>query len=529
MFAINNDNLTVTFNRWDMSHYDVFIKSKSLPEFSVDYDWESDSYKINTHARFAHIFNLDENHVAHDWLPFNQGLFDYQRYIVETAIKNKRFAVWADTGLGKTIIYLEWARQVMHLSSGKVLLIVPLNILQQTIEEAVKFYGAEYQIKRLNSKTELLSWCRNDGGIAIVNPEKFIPDQSNTEYSDMRYCNGVVLDEASLLKNHGGKIATCLIDSCRGIEYKISCTATPAPNDTIEYAAHGAFLEKVRNEGELLWTFFSRSKDGGRKVKEHAKDAFYRFMSGWSIYLRNPVRYGFDDNLKDLPAPTIKEYRLSITDEQRKIMLTVPDNDGQISMFSNRSKLGIVDRTKFGQIARGFIYVGADRKVVRVNSVKPGYVADLVRNDAADGLQVMVWTVFDEESQILSEMLGDISHDVLTGKLSQEKRIAIIEAFRTGKSKVLISKPSLLGFGLNFQNCGSMVFSGIDDSFERFYQSVRRAYRYGQTKSVRVHIPYIPELEGTVWNNIQDKQWKFERDTEIMERNYLNAINGGER
>jgi len=461
-------------------------------------------------------------------------LFDYQRFIVQTALTAKRYAVWADTGLGKTAMGLEFARQVIHRTGGRFLLVAPLNIIQQTIDEATRFYGNEFKIKLLNTRQALKRWAA--GGktrLAITNPAKFIPKNNEPEIiSEIQHLVGIWLDESSILKTGGGTIKWALIKSCRGLEYKLSTTATPAPNDTMEYASQGSFLEKLRSEGEILWTFFIRDKQGNWKVKEHARDAFYRFMSGWSVYLKSPKNYGFADNLKDLPKPIITEYHIIPTDPQREIARSMPDPTGQLPLFGKGDtlKLSITERSKYSQLAKGFMYSGRNRKPVRYPSEKPGFVVDKIMEDINDGLQVLVWTVFDEESEIISEILDvhswGMTYDVLSGKVPKAKRQPIIEKFRSGKTDVLISKASLLGFGLNFQNCGSMIFSGFNDSFEQFYQAVRRAYRYGQTRAVKIHIPYIPELEGIVWDNVMRKQDQFIYDTSVQERNYLKAIKG---
>lgn len=527
--SIENGTITATFHApFDMASYDTFIQSKKLPECNLAYRWETDTYELTAPARFAGVFGLKDPGLDHGWLTLPAYLFDYERFIVRQALEAKRFAIWADTGLGKTAMGLEFCRQVMHRTRGRVLMIVPLNIIPQTIDEAAKFYGAELEIRRINHRSEIAPWCSGSGpGIAIVNPDKFIPrkDQAET-ISEVQYLAGVWLDESSLLKAGGGTIKWALIKSCRGIEYKLSTTATPAPNDTMEYASQGSFLEKLRHEGEILWTFFCRDKFGNWKVKDHAKEGFYRFMSGWSVYLRSPKNYGFADNLKDLPKPIITEYEIAPTQEQRALVQAVPDATGQLPVFGKGDcgKLGITERSQYSQIAKGFRYEGKSRKPTRYPSLKPAFVADLVRKDFADGLQIIVWTVFDEESAILSEILADVPHETLSGSVPKKDRPDMIERFRKGETRVLISKAALLGFGLNFQNCGSMVFSGFNDSFEQLYQAVRRAYRYGQTKTVRVHIPYIPELEGVIWRNVMKKQEKFNEDCSVQERNYLEAM-----
>lgn len=529
MIKVDGNTISASFDKFNIEEYKVFLQSKHLPEFQIDYDYESDSYKLTTPARFAHIFNIPDVTIDHGFLPLSDCLFDYQKFITKIALETKRYAIWADTGLGKTVMFLEFARQVKHKTGGKILLIVPLNIMQQTIDESTKFFGDTLPLHTIKTRADLKSWCKDGvSDIGLVNPEKFIPrNQEDEVISEIRYCAGVVLDEASILKAGGGKIKWSLIKSCRGVEYKLACTATPAPNEIMEYASQGSWLEKLRNEGEILWTYFCRDKNNDWKVKDHAENAFYKFMSGWSVYLRSPKAYGFEDNLKDLPPPIIKEYKIKVTQEQRKMIQSVPDATGQLLIFGTlKEKLEMIQRSKYSQLAKGFIYEGKNRRVRRVESLKPAFVVDLIKKEVAAGRQVLVWTVFDEESKIISELLTDIKYETITGKIPKEKRPPIIEKFRKGETDVLISKASLLGFGLNFQNCGAMIFSGFNDSFEQFYQAIRRAYRYGQTKSVRVHIPYIPELEGIVWKNILRKQEQFESDTARQERNYIEAMKG---
>jgi len=530
MITVDGNEITARFDKFDIESYKIFLQAKHLPEFHLEYDHEKDSYKLTTPARFAHIFDIPDVVIDHGFLPLSDFLFDYQKFITRIALETKRYAIWADTGLGKTVMFLEFARQVQYRTFGKVLLIVPLNIIQQTIDESDKFFHGSLPLRVVKTRQDLKSWCKDGvSDIGLVNPEKFIPrNQEDEVVTEIRYCAGVVLDEASILKAGGGKIKWSLIKSCRGVEYKLACTATPAPNEIMEYASQGSFLEKLRNEGEILWTYFVRDKNNDWKVRDHAENAFYKFMSGWSVYLRSPKAYGFEDNLKNLPPPIIKEYRIPVSDEQRKMVQSVPDATGQLLIFGTlKEKLEMIQRSKYSQLSKGFIYQGKNRKVKRIDSKKPAFVVDLIKKEVAAGLQVLVWTVFDEESVIISELLqDDIQHEVLTGKIPKVKRPPIIEKFRTGQTDVLISKASLLGFGLNFQNCGAMIYSGFNDSFEQFYQSMRRAYRYGQTRSVRVHIPYIPELEGVVWKNILRKQEQFETDTARQEQNYIEAMKG---
>jgi hypothetical protein len=527
------EGLRIRFETWDQESYRLFLKTKALPEHDISYDEILDTYTIETPRRFARILGLELPPLDLGWLPLPDFLHDYQEFLSTIALEAKRYAIWADTGLGKTLIEWEWARQVQHRSGGRVLGVIPLNLIPQSLEMARAFYGAAFAdaVTVLQTREELIAWCKGGApGIAITNPQKFIPLDAQEVIPEVTFLAGVFIDESSLLKTGGGKIKWAIIKSCRGVEYKLSCTATPAPNDPIEYASQAAFLEKIRDEGEVIWTYFVRNDDGEWKVKDHAQAAFYRFMSGWSCYLRSPARYGFKDNLKDLPEPTRIVHQVKATDEQLRLVIrAATDTAGQLSMVP-RERLGLVDRLKMSQASSGFVYEEGG-KARQVPSYKPAEIAKIAREEVAAGRQVLIWTQFDETAEILADMLdlripGDprLRHATLTGKLPFDERAPLIERFRAGDVDVLITRPKLLGFGINLQNCGAMIFADINDSYEEIYQAERRAYRYGQTLSVRIHFPIVEELQGVVWRNVVAKREQFERDVDRMERLYVEAM-----
>ncbi|MHC5542218.1 helicase-related protein, partial [Singulisphaera rosea] len=204
-----------------------------------------------------------------------------------------------------------------------------------------------------------------------------------------------------------------------------------------------------------------------------------------------------------------------------------PEPSGHRLMFGTK-ETNAIQRNRLGQVAKGFRYrkgkSKGSRRVERVDSLKPGFVADLIRSEAEAGLQVLVWTIYDAEADILAERLAGFEGlDLLTGKTAEKDRLHILERFRRGESKVLVSRASMLGYGMNFQNCGSMIFSGFNDSYESFYQAIRRAYRYGQLRRLRVHLPVVNELEGDMLENLWRKQSDHEAAIAEMERNYLSA------
>lgn len=519
----------VTFDRFDRESYPLFLATKRLPESTLAYDWQADRYVIETAARFAPLLGVQAPAPPVAPEPIADHLFDYQRWAVQMALDAKRFAIWADTGLGKGPMLLEWCRQVQLRTGGRVLILDRLAVIPQLVAEASRFYGGAMSIRILNGRDELREWCQHGPEpYAITNYEKFIPRAGEGEVlSELRYVSGLAADESSLLRTGGGTIKWALIKSARGIEYKLSATATPAPNEAMEYASQAAFLEKIRTEGDVLWTYFqSDRKTGTWYIKPHAKEAFYRFMASWSLYMRSPAAFGFHDILADLPPPVMDEVRVPITDEQRALMTDFAVRSGK-GLFADE-RLGVVERAKFAQMARGFVYEGKTDRVVRpVHSRKPATVARLAMEHVAAGRQTLIWTSFDAEADIIQTAIDPREHDkvaILTGSQDHPERQRILEAFRAGDVHCLISKPDLIGYGLNLQFVRAMVFSGLDDSMERRYQAIRRAYRFGQTDPVHVTTVYVPELEGAMFENVAQKEARFFEEVAAQERHYRRAL-----
>jgi len=375
---------------------------------------------------------------------------------------------------------------------------------------------------QLRSRDDLLSWLTDSDHterFAITNYEKLIEGVT----PELNALSGLICDESSIFKTGGGVIKWNIVKSVKGIEYKLSCTATPAPNDIMEYASQASFLGKLRSEGEIMWTYFNRDKHGNWGIKPYAREGFYRFLSSWSIYIRNPAHYGFSDNLSSIPAPEFHTVEIEQTPEQKEEELEIRRSKSENKLFGDL-KIGVVKRMKLSQIAKGFLY-NKDKTITSIPSLKPGVVAGIISKAVSEGRQVLTWTVFDEEGEIVLENLDSrIEAKILSGKTSEEKRLEIIEDFRHGRLQVLISKPSLLGFGLNFQCCTAMVFSGWDDSFERFYQALKRAHRFGQTKALQVYLPVIKNLEGAILENVIKKKGNFEADAMKHEEIYKKIL-----
>jgi hypothetical protein len=331
-----------------LNAYDAFLLAKSSP-----------IHRVDGHTITFETFDTSAPGIG---LELHESLFDYQRFIVSVALKKRKFAVFADVGLGKTLCFLEWIRHVSkQIYPKKVLIISQLHLIRQTLDEQMKFYGwtnltdinrqydgsIERFLAAKNRKTEGVP-------IGIVNIDKF-----RAAYRLQDAVGAVVLDESSCLKNETGKIRSNIIKSCKGIGWKLACTATPAPNDRMEYANHALFLDYIDNYKQFFTKFFYNTGSGNDfLLKPHARKAFYGFLAAWSIFLKNPAHYGFGDNLAGLQPPDVVWDYIILTSQQRSMMHKFTDN-GQMNMF--RPNIGgITNRTKASQIAKGFIYGNAD-------------------------------------------------------------------------------------------------------------------------------------------------------------------------
>lgn len=384
-------------------------------------------------------------------------LFDFQAACVAWALKRGRAALFLDTGLGKTFCQATWAQKVVDHTGGDVIIVAPLCVAQQTVEEAAKIGIA-------------IKYCRDDSqvepGITITNYEML-------EHFDLDSFAGVVLDESSILKNHSSKTREALVQSFRNTPYKLSCTATPSPNDYIELGNQADFLG-VMNAQEMLATFFTH--DGGDtskwRLKGHGKVRFWEWMAGWSICIRNPSDLGFDGSAYDLPPLNIVEHVVS----SGELM------DGQL----------------FHVVAQSL----SERREAKRNSMDDRVaLAAKIANEATGA--AIVWCHLNDESAALTAAIPDAVE--VTGSMTIDQKSKNVLGFTHGERRVLVSKASICGSGMNWQHCDTMIFAGMNDSFEEFYQAVRRCWRFGQKRPVTVHI-ITAETEGAVKANIERKQ-----------------------
>ncbi len=424
------------------------------------------------------------------------NLFDYQADIVRIAVERRKYAIFADCGLGKTLMLLEFARHCAEQTKGKVLIVSPLMVCRQTVDEAIRWYGETFPIGRVKA-FDLQYWLNSssslDSQIGITNYEAI------REGLEPGKLTGLILDESSMLKSHYGAWGTRLIELGRGLDWKLCATGTPAPNDRIEFANHAVLLDRAKTVNEFLATYFiNRGETQNRwELKPHALKPFYRSLADWSIFLTNPATYGWKDNVGVTPPINIHIDHIDLTDEQRKAAQSVTG-----SLITNNIG-GIGDRGKLSQIAKG---KGG------IASLKPAFIRSQVESWPDES--TIIWCHYNDEQEQMEKLFPEAVS--VSGDTKESDREAAVDAFKSGRVKVLITKPKILGFGLNLQVCTRQIFSGIKDSYEEFYQAVKRSNRIGSTKPLNVHIP-VTELEVPFVDNVLRKAGRVQQDTEEQE------------
>lgn len=413
----------------------------------------------------------------------NPALFDFQKYCVKRALAVGKFALFEDCGLGKTIQQLEWAQKVFEHTDQPVLILAPLAVISQTIKEGQKF---GYKVTEYDEASTYIG----DLGIFITNYDNL----PNVE--DISCFSGIVLDESSILKNFQGKTRTFIIDTFRNTPYKLACTATPSPNDTTEICNHAEFLD-VMSRSEMLAMYFVH--DGGStsdwRLKGHAKQSFWDFVSTWAVMLNKPSDIGFDDKGYDLPP-------LNVIQD----IVETPKRDN--GMLFNTSA---VSATEFHKELRLTYKIRLDR------------VAEMVK--ARPDENFIIWIGHDDEGKYLRSLLPEAIE--VKGSDSREYKKEKLLGFGNGDFRVLITKLKIAQFGLNYQNCHNQIYASLDFSFEATYQGIRRSYRFGQKEAVNIYLITTDTMQN-VKDSFDAKQKAFNEMqsamTEAMNRNIKNKI-----
>jgi len=484
--------VNITLDPSSVTDYATFLRVKSLPRYSVT------GHTVSFPDEYAEMVGVksveQRSEIGYNHSPF---LFDYQRAISAMAIAKKKYCVFADCGLGKQNIIFEFNNHA-HEATGKPCLITcPLMVVGQALEEYAKFYGDRPPIQPIKA-SQLREWLATGTGIGITNYEAI------DEGLDASRLGSLTLDESSMLKSHYGAWGTRLIEMGRGIEFKLAATGTPAPNDRIEYANHAVFMDAFPNVNSFLARFFvNRGQTNERwELKKHALENFYRSLSHWCIFLTNPATYGWKDNCGTLPPIIVNKHEIPLTGAQRDAFQSI---DGQL--FCSGAG-GIGQRGKIARIGKGF------HNGETIDSNKTRYIVDLIDSWKAKESTV-AWCKYNQEQDALHAELDGSGN--ISGTTPQEERERIVHGFKAGEIRTMLSKPKILGFGLNLQQCTRMVFSSMQDSYEDYYQCIKRANRYGSTKPLNVHIPFT-ELEAPMIDNVLRKAERVALDAAEQER-----------
>jgi len=416
--------------------------------------------------RIAHIssgFDIPET-------ALNQKLFLFQRFIVRRALAAGKYAIFADCGLGKTFMQLEWAYSVFENTGKPVLVLAPLAVVDQTIEQ-----GETFNIPA--------KWY--DGSNFPVQ----VANYDQLDNIDTSIFSGIVLDESSILKNFEGATKNLIIEKFKNTPYKLACTATPSPNDPMELGNHAEFLD-VMSRNQMLAMYFVH--DGGEtakwRLKGHAIKSFYQFVGTWAIMLSKPEDIGFHMDGYALPS-------LNLIDKQ---IVTPQRENGQL--FNNTA----ISATNFNHELRLTKFERMDEVVEIVNG-KPDE-------------SFIIWVKQNEEGELLRKLLPEAVE--VKGSDTPEYKKKMLLGFAKGEFRILITKTKIASFGLNYQNCHNQIFASLDFSFEALYQAIRRSYRFGQEHPVNIYLITTDTMQNVI-ESINHKQKQFE----TMQVEMADAVN----
>lgn len=407
----------------------------------------------------------------------NAHLFDFQRFIVQKALKAGKYAIFADCGLGKTLMQLEWANQVAMHTQKPVLILCPLAVSGQTVQEGEKF---GIPVERLWSD--------------VFGPGVFITNYDQLDTVNASQFAGVVLDESSILKNYEGATKNAVIEAFSHTPYKLACTATPSPNDFMELGNHAEFLN-VMSRNEMLAMYFVH--DGGEttkwRLKGHSEEIFWRWVAGWGVMLTKPSDIGFSATGYDLPA-------LNFIEKQ----IVTPKRD---------------NGTFFNDVAVSATDFNGELRLTKVERLSE--VIHIVNNSDEN---FIIWVKQNEEADYLRQHIPDAIE--VRGNDSPERKESLLLGFAKNEFRVLITKAKIAQYGLNYQNCRNQIFASLDFSFESLYQAIRRSYRFGQKNEVNVYIITTDTMQNVI-HAISTKQKQFEKMQQKMAEYSLQNIETG--
>ncbi len=433
--------------------YQEFLKSKQ--KTFIESGFEIEESELNTH------------------------LFPFQKFIVKKSLKKGRFAIFADCGLGKTLMQLEWSHRVAIKTQKPVLILCPLAVAGQTIKEGVKF-GID--IYKYDFK------CTPYGN----EPDIFIINYEQLENIDVSVFSGVVLDESSILKNYTGAYKNLIIEKFKSTPYKLACTATPSPNDLNEIGNHSEFLN-VLDAQDMRAKWFVRDEGmNNYRLKGHAKKDFYGWISSWAVMLTNPADLGFDGS--DYILPKLNYFEKNIKTEIKENGKLFNESNVNATSFNSELRITLLPRIEA--------------------------VSEIVNNSNES---FIIWVNQDAEEEKVLKMIPDAIG--VRGSEKPEIKEKKLLGFANDEFRILTTKKKIAQFGMNFQNCHNQVFATLDFSFEGLYQAIRRSYRFGQKNEVNIYLITTDTMEN-VMKSIEKKQNQFLEMQSEMNK-YINGESFG--
>lgn len=398
----------------------------------------------------------------------NENLFYWQKRFVQWALKKGKSCFFTQCGTGKTILQLAWADQIYKNTKKNVIIITPLAVAGQTIEENEKF-KFEYKINEIKNEGD------ERAGINIINYEKLHKLNCN-------FFEAIVLDESSILKSFTGKIKNNIINSFKHCQYKLACSATPSPNDYTELGNHSEFLD-IMPYNEMLSTFFINDMKMIQekwRLKKHSENDFWKWVCSWAIMMEKPSDLGFKNDEYKLPKLNIHNCIIDLKNSEKSEIF--PNNfNGESLSFS-------------------------DLRKERKKSIKErvNYANDIITKKKLKNC--LIWVELNDEGKEAKNQIKDSKE--ISGSTKSELKIQYMSDFSKNKLKFLITKPKIAGFGMNWQNCQNCIFVGPSYSYEMFYQSMRRIYRFGQKKEVNVYL-ICTSKESHVLEVLKIKEKKY--------------------
>ncbi len=425
-----------------------------------------------TYEEFLKTKGAKVDSVGFESQTVNPKLFDWQTDVVRWALRKGRACIFSDCGTGKTPMLLEWADEVCKHTEKPVLILCPLAVAQQTRREGEKF-GIDVTVCRTQKDVR--------DGINVTNYEML------EHFDHGAAWGGIVLDESSILKHKDSKTRNLIQTQFEATPYKLCCTATPSPNDYMELGTHAEFLG-VMKQTEMLSMFFVH--DGGEtqkwRLKGHAEQRFFEWVAGWAACFRNPRDIGYSGEGYWLPKLRIHDIVVQSSETELA--------NGQMMMFAPTGETLL------------------ERRSARRNSLGQRVEKAAEIANGTDE-QVLIWCDLNSESKALTAAINDAVE--VEGSMSLEEKENGVMGFLSGEKRCLVTKPSIAGFGINAQNAHIEIFVGLSDSFEAYYQAVRRCWRFGQTKDVDAYI-ITSDAEGAVKANIERKQAEANRLTDEL-------------